>query len=84
MPDVQSQRIFAYAEPINFDQVLSVLRTLYPNREFVKDFHSDKDLTIILLQDKAKALLKRLGRSSWTTLQDSVSRTLTSREDSLA
>lgn len=33
-PGVQSERVFAFAEPVNGDGVLAILRKLYPSRSF--------------------------------------------------
>ncbi|KAL0939664.1 aldehyde reductase ii [Colletotrichum truncatum] len=73
LPEVHGERIFAWAEPFNFDVVLDVLRRKFPNKHFVENFHHYQDLSAA---DKARAranqLLRRLGRDGFTSLEESV------------
>lgn len=73
-PDVQSERIFAFAAPVNGDGILAVLRKLYPDRTFPADFQSERDLSDIVLRKRAEALLRGMGQSGWTSLEESVRR----------
>ena len=71
-PGVKSERIFAFAEPINANSVLAVLRKLYPTKDFPADYQSERDLSEIVPRQRAEDLLKELGRNGWTSLEESV------------
>ncbi|KAL1618927.1 hypothetical protein SLS56_010344 [Neofusicoccum ribis] len=71
-PEVENERVFAFSEPCNGDGILEVLRKLYPDRKFPKNFQSTKDLSIIVPRARAKKLLKDMGKSEWTSLEDSI------------
>ncbi|EGY14671.1 hypothetical protein VD0002_g7200 [Verticillium dahliae] len=71
-PDVQSERVFAFAEPVNGDKVLAVLRKLYPSRSFPDNFRAEEDLTEIVPRKRAEALLRDMGREGWTSLEASI------------
>ncbi|KDN70445.1 putative aldehyde reductase, partial [Colletotrichum sublineola] len=43
-PNVQSERVFAFAEPVNADGVLNVLRKLYSSRSFPANFRAEEDV----------------------------------------
>ncbi|CAI4214698.1 unnamed protein product [Parascedosporium putredinis] len=70
-PSVDRQRLFACAERYSWPQILSLMRTLYPERQFVELEDQGWDQTTVP-NAKAEELLRRLGRSSWVSLQDSV------------
>ncbi|GME52371.1 uncharacterized protein K452DRAFT_290798 [Neofusicoccum parvum] len=71
-PDVIGERIFAWAEPYNFDTILEILRKQNPGIEFVADFHSGKDLSVVEPRARAEQLLQDLGRQGFTSLEDSI------------
>ena len=73
-PDVQSERVFAFAEPVNGDGVLAILRKLYPGRSFPADFQADKDVSEIVPRKRAEALLREMGKDGWTRLEESIKR----------
>ncbi|KAI9166302.1 Aldehyde reductase 2 [Paramyrothecium foliicola] len=73
-PDVESERIFGFAEPVNGDDLLAILKDLYPGRSFPDNFQSDKDLSDIIPKKRAEQLLQDLGKEGWTSLRDSVKR----------
>ena len=73
-PDVQSERIFAFAEPVNGDRVLAILRKLYPTRSFPEDFSAGEDKSEIVPRKRAEALLRSMGRDGWTSLENSIRR----------
>ncbi|KAL2688938.1 hypothetical protein Neosp_002988 [[Neocosmospora] mangrovei] len=71
--DVQGERVFAWAEPWNFDTVLAILRRQNPNKTFIKDFQSGRDLSDVEKpRSRSIRLLERLGKPSFTSLEDSV------------
>lgn len=73
-PGVQSERVFAFAEPVNGDRVLAVLRKLYPGRSFPSNFQSEEDLNEIAPRARAEQLLRDMGKDGWTSLEESVKR----------
>lgn len=73
-PGVESERIFAFAEPVNGDAMLDILRKLYPHRSFPANFQGDKDLSDIVPRKRAEALLRDMGKEGWTSLEESIRR----------
>ncbi|KIW16465.1 hypothetical protein PV08_06519 [Exophiala spinifera] len=74
-PKVQSQRIFAFAEPYNYTDVLTILRKLRPNNTKLPSppENEGRDLTIIKPRAKAEQLLKDFFNvPGWTKLEDSL------------
>ncbi|KAG7042670.1 NAD dependent epimerase/dehydratase [Colletotrichum scovillei] len=73
LPNVRSERIFAWAEPFNFDTVLDILRTHYPEKTFVDNFHHYRELSVVSQpQSRAVELLRQLGREGFVPLKQSV------------
>ncbi|KAI1200476.1 aldehyde reductase [Nemania serpens] len=75
-PGVESERIFAFAEPENGNILLAIFRKLYPDRTFPADFQSDQDLSDIVPRKRAEELLRDMGKDGWTSLEESVKRTV--------
>lgn len=74
-PDVNSERVFAFAETVNGDGLLAILRKLYPTRTFPVDFQAEKDLSTIVPRERAEELLRDMGKvGGWTSLEESVRR----------
>ncbi|KAK6856496.1 aldehyde reductase [Apiospora arundinis] len=74
-PGVASERVFAFAEPVNGDDILAILRRLYPARTFPANFQSEKDLSEIVPRKRAEELLRDMGKEDgWTSLEESVRR----------
>ncbi|KAF2135660.1 uncharacterized protein K452DRAFT_354301 [Aplosporella prunicola CBS 121167] len=71
-PGVENERVFAFAEPCNGDSILKILRKLYPGKKFPENFQSDKDLSKIVPRARAEELLRDMGKSGWTSMQESV------------
>lgn len=70
---VQNERIFPWAEPWNFDQILEILRAGYPQKEFPQNFHNQRDLsTVPGPRSRALEILKELGQGNFVSLKDSV------------
>lgn len=70
---VQNERIFAWAETWNFDQILEILRERYPQKEFPQNFHHQRDLSSVSgPRSRALELLKQLGQDGFIPLKDSV------------
>lgn len=73
-PGVNSERVFAFAEAENGDDLLAIMRELYPDRTFPANFQSDKDLSDIVPRKRAEGLLRDMGKDGWTSLKESVKR----------
>jgi nucleoside-diphosphate-sugar epimerase len=71
-PDVNNERLFAWAAPYNWNDILAILRKLYPDREFIQDIPDlGRDLSKVA-NERAEELVKRFGRPGWTSLEDSI------------
>ena len=71
-PDVQNERILAFAHPYNWNDILAALRRLFPDRRFPEDIPDlPRDLST-LDKTRSEDLLRRLGKDGYTSLEDSV------------
>lgn len=71
-PDVENERILAFAEQYNWNDVLAKLRKLYPHRTFPEDMpNAPRDLST-LDNSRGAQLLRAHGREGWTGLEESV------------
>lgn len=61
-PGIVSERIFAFAEPVNGDSILAVMRKLYPDRRFPSDFQAEQDLSNLVPRKRAEELLCDMGK----------------------
>jgi len=69
---VKDERIFAYAGRFNWDTVLDILRKHNPGREFIPNFHGGVDANVIKPAARAEDLLRQIGRTGWTSLEESI------------
>ena len=71
-PDIQGERILAFAQPFNMNDILGAMRKLYPAKTFPPDVEGmGRDLS--KLDNKpGEEILKRFGRKGWTGLEESV------------
>ncbi|KAI3559687.1 NAD dependent epimerase/dehydratase [Colletotrichum abscissum] len=72
LPDVEGERIFAFAYPMNWDIILDILRKQNPGRKFADNFHNDEYPVTVKPIARAESLLKRLGRPGWISLEQSI------------
>ena len=71
-PDVKNERLFAFAHPYNWNDILAIFRELYPEQKFISDYPNlGRDLSKVA-NERAEELVKRFGRPGWTSLKDSV------------
>ena len=71
-PDVNGERILAYKEPYNWNQVLGVFRKLYPDRRFVEDLPDQgKDMSTVETK-RSEEILRRMGVDGFTGLEQSL------------
>ncbi|KAH8892388.1 putative aldehyde reductase 2 [Thozetella sp. PMI_491] len=73
-PEVQNERLLAWAEPINTNIVLAILRRLYPDRNFIDDIPTQEPCLATIGDEKRMLeLMKKWGeRESWTPLEQGV------------
>ena len=70
--DVENQRLFGYAEPYNWNELLAIFRKMYPNRKFIDDLpEQGQDLSSVS-SETAVEVLKKFGRPGFTPLEESV------------
>ncbi|KIY03615.1 uncharacterized protein Z520_00306 [Fonsecaea multimorphosa CBS 102226] len=71
-PDVLGERLFAFAYPFNWNDILAVYRKLYPEHKFLDDLPDlGRDLSKIS-NERAEEIVKRFGRPGWTNLEDTI------------
>lgn len=69
---MESQRLFGYAEPYTWNELLAIFRTMYPDRKFCDDIADQgKDLSTVS-SEGAEEVLRRMGGKGFTTLEDSI------------
>ncbi|PKS07163.1 hypothetical protein jhhlp_005763 [Lomentospora prolificans] len=68
---VDRQRLFACAERYSWFQIVALMRQLYPDRIFVELEDQGWDQTE-MPNTKAGELLRRIGRTGWVPLEESV------------
>ena len=72
-PDVENERIYAFADPYNWNDLLATFRELYPDRKFIDDLPNLRhDLSIVKTKPRSEQLLRDLGRPGFTGLKESV------------
>jgi len=70
--DVKDVRLFAFAHPYTWNDILAIFRKLYPQKKFIDDMPNlGQDLSKVA-NGRAEELVKRFGRPGWTSLEDSV------------
>lgn len=71
-PDVQNERLFSWAYPYNWNDMLAILRKHYPGQSFIEDDPSlGRDLSKVA-NGRAEEVLKRLSGHGWTSLEESI------------
>ena len=71
-PEVQNERILAYAFPFNFNDILDCLRKIYPDKKFVDNIEDEPRDLSKLDNSRGAELLKTFGREGWTPLEETV------------
>ena len=71
-PRVENERILAYAEPFNWNDILALLRKLYVDRRFPNDIPDlPRDLSKVD-NSRGAYLLQAYGREGFTSLEETV------------
>lgn len=76
-PDLDRQRIFAFAGEFNWNTLLQALRKLYPERTFYEDREGlGHDLSTIVEAPKAEQILRDISGRGWKSLEESLKENL--------
>lgn len=71
-PDVQGERLFSFAYPFTWNDILGIFRKLYPEGKFIDNIPDlGRDLSKVS-NGRAEELVKRMGRPGWESLEASV------------
>ena len=74
---VQNERIFAFAEPYTWNEVLAILRRVYPSRKFPDDIQGAERSTLKVPTKRGEQLLKEVfGRDGWSTFEETIMKNL--------
>ncbi|KAL6901260.1 hypothetical protein GGI43DRAFT_433947 [Trichoderma evansii] len=77
--DTKEERIQAWAGPFNWNDVLSIMRRLYPTQKFVDDFPTPAAITTTTDDRIALKLLKKWAQQDgWKSLEDGVRENISS------
>ena len=75
-PDVQNERLFAFSQLYNYNEVMSLLRKLGPDRNIPKNNDDEsRDLSIIDTK-RSIELLQRMSRPGFTSMEESIKENL--------
>jgi hypothetical protein len=71
--EVKNARLQAWAQPCNWNDILAIMRKLYPQREFMHDFPNLSELTLSTDFSQPLGLLKKWGRQDgWKSLEETI------------
>ncbi|KAI0384061.1 NAD(P)-binding protein [Hypomontagnella monticulosa] len=70
--DVSGERLLGFAEPFNWNDIVRVLKRLYPDREFGEEIPNLGTDMSQVANERAEDVLKRLTGHGWTSLEDSL------------
>jgi hypothetical protein len=72
-PECDGARLQAWATYCNMNDILAILRRLYPQEKFMDDFPNQTKLSITTDYDQQLALLQKWGgQDGWTSLEQTV------------
>ena len=72
-PECNGTRLQAWSEYCNINDILAILRRLYPERKFMDDLPKQGKLSVTADYDQQLALLKKWGgQVGWTPLEKTV------------
>jgi nucleoside-diphosphate-sugar epimerase len=70
-PACDGQRIYAFAQPYNWNDILAIFRKLKPSESFLEDREQGRNLSEVP-NDVAEELLKKHYGHGWTSLEESI------------
>ncbi|CAG8019496.1 unnamed protein product [Penicillium olsonii] len=74
-PSIRMERVFAFAAPQNWTDVLEILRKLHPDNLVLpqKPENEGRDLSHVVPSERARQILNDFfGRSGWVSLEESI------------
>ena len=71
-PELQNERILAFAQPYNWNDILAALRKGFPGKEFPRDDPEQQRDLSELDNSQGAELLRAFGGDGWTGLEESV------------
>ena len=73
-PDIHNERVFAFAEPFNWNDVLDILRKLRPRHIFSPDMeNAERDLSVVAPHARAEDILKKnFGQDGFMPLEETL------------
>lgn len=71
-PEVENERILAFAYPYNWNEILAILRKIQPEKKFPTDIEDEPRDLSNLDNSRGAALLKAFGRPGFTGLEETV------------
>jgi hypothetical protein len=70
---VNNERIFAFARPYSWNQVLAIMRMIYPTRKFPGDIPGVKMSKLKVPTERGEQLLKDVfERDGWTSFEETI------------
>ncbi|EHK46598.1 hypothetical protein TRIATDRAFT_195136 [Trichoderma atroviride IMI 206040] len=70
---IKEERIQAWAAPCNWNDILAIMRRLYPSRKFVDDFPESEAITATTDDSVGLKLLKKWAhQDGWKNLEDTI------------
>jgi hypothetical protein len=80
-PEVKNARLQCWGHSSHWNEILSILRKLRPQKKFVDDYPNLDHLKVSIDQTESVALLKgwsdRPNKGGWTSLEDSIFENIT-------
>lgn len=70
--DVESERLFGYAERYNFNDLLAIYRKNYPDKKFKDDIEGLGRDMVVPPTARAEEVLKWIKGRGWDSLEESV------------
>jgi hypothetical protein len=73
-PEIKDERIFAFAEPYNWNTILAIMRKVRPDGKVPEDLKDNsKDLSKVLPKPRAEQILKKnFGQDGFKGLEEAV------------
>ncbi|KAE9986047.1 hypothetical protein EG328_006598 [Venturia inaequalis] len=72
-PEVENERVFGFAEPFNFNDILAIFRKNIPHKTFQEDWPGlGRDISTVSPKARSIELLKSFGRDGFVTLEQSI------------